>query len=62
MLDKDKYSEALIEKLCLRFNNNSNPIDLRNTAFCLSQLNLNEKGIRMLIHHFELVRPKLSDP
>jgi condensin complex subunit 1 len=61
MLDKEKYSEVLIEKLCLRFGNTINIIDLRNTAYCLSQLNLNEKALRMLLHHFELIRPRMED-
>lgn len=61
MLDKDKYSEVLIEKLCLRFGNTTNIIDLRNTAFCLSQLNYYEKALRMLLSLFDHIRPKLED-
>jgi condensin complex subunit 1 len=61
MLDKDKYSEVLIEKLCLRFGNTPNLTDLRNTAFCLSQLNYYEKALRMLLSLFDHIRPKLED-
>jgi hypothetical protein len=61
MLDKDKSSEGLIEKLCLRFDNTSNIWDLRNTAYCISQLNLSDKALRMLLHHYEHIRPRMYD-
>lgn len=62
MLDKDKYSDVLIEKLCLRFSNTANITDLRNTAYCLSQLNYYEKALRVLLSLFDHIRPKMEDP
>jgi condensin complex subunit 1 len=61
MLDKNKSSEGLIEKLCLRFDNTSNIWDLRNTAYCISQLNLSDKALRMLLHHYEHIQPRMYD-
>jgi hypothetical protein len=44
-----KQCEALIEKLCLRFNTTSSVRQWRDIAFCLSQLHFTEKGFRKLL-------------
>jgi len=61
-LEKDKFSETLVDKLCTRLKNSDNQKDWRNSAFCLSQLSFNEKGIRRLMDNFELYRERLNDP
>ena len=35
--------------------------DWRNSAFCMSMLSYNEKGLRRLIDNFEFYREKLVD-
>lgn len=49
LMEKDKYSESLIVKLCERLSNSLNMLEIRNTAYCLSEINMNEKGLRKLI-------------
>ena len=60
-LEKEKYSETLVEKLCSRFKNSQNPKEWRNSAYCLSLLAYNEKSIRKLIEMFDYYRDKLVD-
>ena len=40
-LEKDKYSESLVVKLCERMANSLNILEISNTAYCLSEINLN---------------------
>jgi hypothetical protein len=35
-IEKDKYSESLVERLCARFKNTDNTKEHHNTAFCMS--------------------------
>lgn len=49
----------------MQFKNNYCLIDVkewRNTAYCLSLLAYNEKGLRKLLEMFECYREKLNDP
>ena len=36
LLEKDKYSESLITKLCERLSNSLNILEIKNTAHCLA--------------------------
>lgn len=36
MLEKDKYSESLVIKLCERLANSLNMLEIANTSYCLS--------------------------
>jgi len=36
LLEKDKYSESLVIKLCERLANSLNLLEIANTAYCLS--------------------------
>lgn len=58
-LEKDKYSELLVEKLIQRFDN-KNIKETKNSAYCLAQLAYNEKGIKKLIEMFDIYRPFLA--
>ncbi|EGR27594.1 hypothetical protein IMG5_193940 [Ichthyophthirius multifiliis] len=60
-LEKEKFSESLVEKLCLRFINSNNEREWINCSFCLSQLSYNEKGIRKLLEFYESYREKLTN-
>jgi condensin complex subunit 1 len=35
-INKDKQAETIVEKLCNKLKNSLNPIEWRNTAYCLS--------------------------
>lgn len=61
LLEKDKYSESLVIKLCERLANSLNMLELVNTAHCLSELNINEKGLRRIIENFETFRKTLEN-
>lgn len=37
-------------------------LEIKNTAYCLAELNLNEKCIRKILENFENIRPKLDNP
>jgi hypothetical protein len=41
LMEKDKYSETLIAKLCERLANSLNILEVKNTAHCLSEINMN---------------------
>lgn len=52
LLEKDKYSESLVVKLCERLANSLNMLEIANTAYCLSEININEKGLRRILENF----------
>lgn len=61
---KDKQGDALVEKLCQRFaaaNQSGDPAQWRNTAFCLSQLPIGDKGLRKLAESFASFKAALAD-
>ena len=35
-INKEKQTETIVEKLCHKLKNSQNPIEWKNTAFCLS--------------------------
>jgi len=47
-IKKDKQSEALVEKLCQRFAATDDLSQKRKVAYCISQLNINDKCIQKL--------------
>ena len=44
-VEKDKQTDGLIDKLFTKLKNSTNKKEWRNTTFCLSLLNYNEKGL-----------------
>ena len=72
-LEKEKYSDNLVERLCMRFKNTDSNyfifsfnyfLDIKehhNCAYCMSLLVYNEKGLRKLIDYFENYRESLKD-
>lgn len=60
-LEKDKFSEALVERLVSRFKNTENIKEHHNSAFCMGMLSYNERGLRKLIDMYEDYRDKLTD-
>ncbi|XP_065053020.1 condensin complex subunit 1-like isoform X1 [Rhopilema esculentum] len=60
-IQKDKQSEALIEKLCHRFRVTSTTRQRRDLAFCVAQLPFNEKCFKKLQENFSCFQEALSD-
>jgi condensin complex subunit 1 len=61
MLEKEKYSESLVQKLCERIANSLNLLEIKNAAFCLSELSINEKGLRKILENFESFKKTLEN-
>ncbi len=67
-MEKEKISEQLVDKLCSRFKNSQSNYYYKdrkewyNTAFCLTLIPYNEKGVRKMLEHFDgSYRDKLVD-
>lgn len=61
-IEKDKYTEGLVERLSIRFKNTDNVKEHHNSAYCMAMLSYNEKGLRKLIDMYDNYREKLADP
>ena len=55
----DTQNQQLIESLCMKLKNSQNPIEWRNTAFCLCQLKLTEKGFMKLLELYDCYKERL---
>ena len=55
----DTQSQQLIESLCKKLKNSQNEIEWRNTAYCLSQLKLTEKGFMKLLELYDCYKERL---
>nr|XP_035973565.1 condensin complex subunit 1 isoform X2 [Halichoerus grypus] len=60
-ITKDKQTESLVEKLCLRFRTARTERQYRDLAYCVSQLALTERGLRKMLDNFDCFGDKLSD-
>ncbi|XP_069346603.1 condensin complex subunit 1 [Eulemur rufifrons] len=60
-ITKDKQTESLVEKLCQRFRTARTERQLRDLAYCVSQLPLTERGLRKMLDNFDCFGDKLSD-
>ena len=49
-------------KLCERLNNSLNLLEIKNAAYCLSEININEKGLRKILENFDVLRKTLQTP
>jgi len=58
-INKDKQTESLVEKLCLKIRNSANPIEWRNTAFCLSYIKYTEKIFMKLLEQYDCYKERL---
>ncbi|KAI8826762.1 non-SMC mitotic condensation complex subunit 1-domain-containing protein [Fimicolochytrium jonesii] len=62
-IKKDKQTENIVEKLCLRFRNADTPRQWRDISFCLSLLSFSsEKSIRKFVEHLPQYQDKLHEP
>ncbi|PKA58621.1 hypothetical protein AXF42_Ash008908 [Apostasia shenzhenica] len=60
-IKKDKQMEGLVEKLCNRFSGVADPRQWECIAYCLSQLNFSERGLRKLIESLKAYEHVLSE-
>lgn len=58
-IDKDKHTEQIVEKLCHKFRSSENPIEWRNTAYCLSQMKYTEKIFIKLLEYYDSYKEKI---
>lgn len=49
----------MIESLCKKLKNSTLPVEWRNTAFCLSQLKLTDKGFMKLLELYDCYKERL---
>ena len=61
LIQKDKQNEAMVEKLCKRFDDSDEPRRHRQVAFCLSALAHTEKSIKKLVELFRTYSSRLGD-
>lgn len=60
-VEKDKQTEGLIERLFMKLKNTQNKKEWRNTTYCLSLLNYNEKGLNKVSDLFSNLKEKVDD-
>jgi len=61
LIDKDKHSESLVEKLCHRFHATTTERQWRDIGFCLGIFNYNDKAAKKLIDNFNCYSDKLHE-
>ncbi|KNC98205.1 condensin subunit YCS4 [Spizellomyces punctatus DAOM BR117] len=62
-IKKDKQTENIVEKLCLRFRNADGPRQWRDISFCLSLLSFaSDKSVKKLVEHLPHFQDKLHEP
>lgn len=61
LIDKDKHSESLVEKLCHRFHATTTSRQWRDIGFCLSIFNYNDKACKKFIENLNSFADKLHD-
>ena len=60
-IKKERQNEMLFDKLCQRFPKCTSISQKANISFCLAQLKLNEKSMKLLNDHFKLYKDALFD-
>jgi condensin complex subunit 1 len=60
-INKERQNEMLVDKLCLRFPKCTTISQKANISFCLAQLKINEKSMKLLNDHFKLYKDALFD-
>jgi condensin complex subunit 1 len=60
-IKKDKQNETLVEKLCQRFSKCSSISEIGDISYCLAQLKINEKCVKILLDQFKSYKDALFD-
>lgn len=61
MIQKEKQSESLVEKIILRLAASRTPRQSSDLAYCLSLLNFNEKSLRRILEHWNCFSDKIHE-
>jgi len=60
-IKKDRQNETLVEKLCQRFSKCSSISETGDVSYCLAQLKINEKCVKILLDQFKTYKDALFD-
>jgi condensin complex subunit 1 len=60
-IQKERQNEMLVDKLCLRFPKCTTISQKANISFCLAQLKINDRSMKLLNDHFKLYQDALFD-
>ena len=61
LMDKERHSDGMIEKLCHRFRSSESERETRDLAYCISLLNMSERGYKKLNDNFKFYSAALVD-
>lgn len=61
LMDKEKHADGMVEKLCHRFRTNESDRENHDLAYCISQLNISERGVKKMNDQFKSYSAALSD-
>lgn len=61
LMDKERHADGMVEKLCHRFRTNETERENRDLAYCISQLNISERGVRKMNDQFKSFSSALCD-
>lgn len=53
LMDKEKHADGMIEKLCHRFRTSESERETEDLSYCISQLNISERGVKKLDDNFK---------
>jgi len=58
-IKQDNQVSTLVEKLCQKLKSSLLKTEWRNTAFCLTQLKINDKILMKLLEHYDMYKERL---
>ncbi|KAI0560198.1 Condensin complex subunit 1 [Gracilaria domingensis] len=61
LMDKEKHGDGMVEKLCHRFRTSESDREAQELAYCISILNISERGLKKLNENFKSYSCKLSN-
>lgn len=61
LMDKEKHADGMVEKLCHRFRTNESDRENRDLAYCISQLNISERGVKKMNDNFKSFSAAICD-
>ncbi|CDF39464.1 unnamed protein product [Chondrus crispus] len=61
LMDKEKHADGMVEKLCHRFRTNESVRENRDLAYCISQLNISERGVKKMNDNFKSYSTAICD-
>ncbi|PXF41618.1 Condensin complex subunit 1 [Gracilariopsis chorda] len=61
LMDKEKHGDGMVEKLCHRFRTSESDRETQELAYCISILNISERGLKKLSENFKSYSTKLGN-